>query len=133
MKLSTSIARSDIRFSRLTVSIYFIYGLFVFLLVFAAGCANTEYIGETYAPTNDVEIFYSEDAVPYEFTTIGQALGTGVWVKNRKIQNKLVDEAMRRGADAILITGLGQSHIPLGEDGGSAREKQINASFLKYR
>ncbi|MBX2821568.1 MAG: hypothetical protein KTR29_17860 [Rhodothermaceae bacterium] len=133
MKFSTLIARPDIRSSRLNVSIYSIYFIFVFLFLFTAGCASTEYIGETYAPTSDVEIFYSEDAVPYEFTTIGQALGTGVWVKNRKIQNKLVDEAMNRGADAILITGLGQSHIPLGEDGGSAREKQINASFLKYR
>ena len=105
----------------------------LFMFVLAAGCAQTEYLGETYAPTNDVEIFYSEDAVPYEFTTIGQALGTGVWVRNHKIQDKLVEEAMKRGADAILITGLGQSHIPLGEDGGSAREKQINASFLRYR
>ena len=125
----SSSPRSDIRsrFISLTRNT-----LWLFLLVFTAGCASTEYIGETYAPTADVEVFYSEDAIPYEFTTIGQALGTGVWVKNHKIQDKLVDEARKRGADAILITGLGQSHIPLGED-TSAREKQINASFLRYR
>lgn len=125
-----SVFRSDIRFP-LTTALR--NSSWMLLCVFFVGCANTEYIGESYAPTDNVEIFYSEDAVPYDFTTIGQALGSGVWVKNSKIQTKLVEEAMYRGADAILITGLGQTHIPLGEDGGSAREKQINASFLRYK
>ena len=123
------IKESDVRsfFGLLTTA-----SIWAGLLFVTVGCANTEYIGDSYAPTEIVDIFYDEAMIPTDYTTIGQALGTGVWVRNRKIQDKLLEEARNRGADAILITGLGQSHIPLDVD-SSAREKQINASFLKYR
>ena len=97
-----------------------------------AGCASVEYVGDTYAPTEYVDLYYSETEIEQDYITMGHGLGTGVWTRNSKIQRKIVEEARDRGADAILITGLGKSHIPLGDD-GSAEEKQINVTFLKYR
>ena len=43
----------------------------------------------------------------------------------------MIEEAKRKGADAILITGIGK--VPLGDDLFEGDENQINASFLKYK
>ena len=96
------------------------------------GCTSVEYVGDSYSPTDYVDLYYSEAEIERDFYTMGHGLGTGVWTRNSKIQKKIIEEARDRGADAILITGLGKSHIPIGDD-GSAEEKQINVSFLKYR
>lgn len=103
-------------------------GLFVAVL----GCAEVRYVGETHSPTTEVDIYFDEKNIEREYTTIGQAIGTGGFGTNTdKIQAKLIEEAKKRGADAILITGVGKDSVPLG-DSGSTDETQISASFLKY-
>ena len=106
----------------------FLLGLFLTVL----GCAEVRYVGETLPATDDVDIFYDEKSIEREYTTIGHAIGTGGFVlSTSKIQKKLIEEAKRRGADAILITGVGKDSVPFGDD-SSTDETQINASFLKY-
>ena len=90
------------------------------------------YVGDKYEPTNSVDLYYSESDIDIEYDLIGHGLGTGFWVRNRKIQKKLIEEAKRKGADAILVTGLGKSNVLIG-NGVSADEKQINVTFLRYR
>ena len=102
------------------------------ILLFSANCAEVNYIGQTYEPTDEVQIFFDEKLIEYEYTIIGQAIGTGSWfVSNGKIQDKLVQTARRKGADAIIITGLGKDNISTG-DGSSIEERQINATFIRY-
>jgi len=85
-----------------------------------------------YEPTNSIDIYFSKEEIEKEYTVIGYAVGSGSsYVSNDKIQKKLIDEAKNKGADAILITGIGKSNIPSGV--GSEEERQINASFLKYK
>lgn len=103
-------------------------GLFVATLA----CAEVRYVGETYSPTTEVDIYFDEKRIEREFTIIGRAIGTGGFgLSTDKIQKKLVEEAKQRGADAILITGVGKDSVPLGEN-SSTDETQISASFLKY-
>ena len=104
--------------------------MLVILLVF--GCASVNYVGNSLTPTMSVDTYFSEDAIEKEYTIIGHAIGSGVWVSSEKIQAKLIKEAKTRGADAILITGIGRESVSMGE-GSSASENQINASFLKYK
>lgn len=97
------------------------------------GCASVNYVGKSFDPTTRVDMYFAKEEIKKEYTVIGHALGSGTWVSNEKIQRKLLKEAKFRGANAILITGLGKSHIPIGDDGGSVDEKQIKASFIKYK
>ena len=96
------------------------------------GCASVNYVGDEFTPTETVEIFYSEEAIENPYELIGHGLGSGFWVKNRKITNKLINEAKEKGADAILVTGLGKSNVLIG-NGISTDEKHIEVAFLRYR
>lgn len=103
--------------------------LFVFC---TAGCAKVNYVGDEFTPTSSVDVYYSEAAIERAYDLIGHGIGSGVWVKNNKIQEKLIEEAKEKGADAILIKGLGKSSV-LVATRLSADEKQMNVVFLRYR
>lgn len=105
---------------------------YLLAFLFVSGCASVNYVGEEFSPTESVDIYYSEQAIDHEYDLIGHGLGSGFWVRNRKITSKLMEEAMEKGADAILFTGLGKSNILIGS-GISTDEKQMNVVFLKYR
>ena len=96
------------------------------------GCTHVNYVGDQFSPTHHIDIYYSEAKIDQDYDLIGHGLGTGFWVKNRKIQNKLIEEAKRQGADALLVTGLGKSNVLIG-NGVSADEKQLNVVFLRYK
>jgi len=105
----------------------------ILILIIIIGCtANVNYVGKEFEPTTTVDVYFSAAEIEKEYTIIGHAIGSGGdFVSNDKIQGKLIDEAKSKGADAILITGVEKSNIPTG--GGSTDEKQIKASFLKYK
>ena len=77
-------------------------------------------------------MYFSKEEIKKEYTIIGHAIGSGALASNEKIQKKLIEEAKLKGADAIIITGLGKAQLPIGED-SSIDETQINASFIKYK
>lgn len=101
------------------------------LTIIAFGCARVNYVGRTYVPkTEEVDVFFSKDDIKKEYTVIGHAIGSGKLVSDNKIREKLIEKAMEKGADAILITEVDRTHVPTKD--GSITEKQIKASFLKY-
>jgi hypothetical protein len=105
----------------------------ILILISIIGCtANVNYVGKELEPTTSVDVYFSEDEIEKEYTIIGHAVGSGGnFISNDDIQNKLIEKAKSKGADAILITGVEKSNVPAG--GGSTEEKQIKASFLKYK
>jgi hypothetical protein len=111
---------------------FILSGVLILAALFAVGCAGVSYVGNSFDPTTTVDVYFSENEIEKEYTVMGHALGTGQWVSIDKIQTKLIEEAKGKGADAILIRGLGKSHVPIGDD-TSIDEDQINASFLKYK
>ena len=105
------------------------------LLIFVlslTGCAKVNYLGEEHSPTENVDLYYDEGAIEKDYDLIGHGLGTGLWVRNKKITSKLIKEAQKRGANAILVTGLGKSNVSL-PNGMSKGEKQLHVVFLKYK
>ena len=106
---------------------------FILVILFAMGCASVNYVGKYSDTTTNVDVYFSKEEVEKEYTVLGHAIGSGILgASNDKIQKKLIEEAKLKGADAILITGLGKTHVPVGES-SSTEETQINASFLKYK
>ena len=105
--------------------------VFILAALFAVGCATVNYVGESFAPTTAVDLYFSKESIEKEYTVIGHAMGSSFFRSNDTIQKELLEEAKRKGADAVLITGIGKAHAPVGDS--SIDESQINASFLKYK
>jgi uncharacterized protein YbjQ (UPF0145 family) len=74
-----------------------------------AGCAHLDYLGETAAPTTDVQVYYTEANVPRAYRVMGEVTATsGLFVSNRKIQEQMLEKARTKGADAIVLLGMEQ-------------------------
>jgi nucleotide-binding universal stress UspA family protein len=83
------------------------FALPLLLVGLLAGCAHVDYVGESYAPTSRVDVFYSEENVPRAYTVIGEVVATGdALVSTGKMQEKIRKEAMKNGADAVVLTSL---------------------------
>ena len=107
---------------KLKSSIYIFYS---FLLIFVIiSCIPIDYIGDTYPPTDNVEVFYSEKDIVKHYVVFGHILGSKASVNN--IQNELKKEAMKRGADGIIFTKVDF------EDSEGSRTTKISASLIKY-
>jgi len=109
-----------------------IFVTFVLLLFLVFGCAHINYVGKSYDPTDQVDVYYSQEDIAREYTVMGHAIGGGqLLVSTSKIQNELIEKAKSKGADAVLITGIGREITE--ENEGFDAEKQVKATFLKYK
>ena len=119
-----------------------------------AGCTTTDYLGRTYPPTQHVDVFFSPQDVkrPYEVMGEIRAEGDDV-VSFESMQQKLVQEAMQKGADAMLIEKLDMTetgYTTVENKSGEKRKRRessstnisttniekdrlISAKLLKYR
>ncbi len=122
-------------------------------LLFVAACAHVDYIGESYAPTNRVDVFFSEKDVPRDYRVMGKVLASAnELISAEKLQAKVVKKAQEKGADAVVLRGLeryksgentdysetteakGRKTRTHGHSSTSTEEKkEIEAVFIKYR
>ncbi len=81
--------------------------LWVLMLGTLVGCATTDYVGQSYPPTDSVDIFFSADDIAREYIVMGTAKTEGTeYLTFEAIEQQLVKDAMARGADAIVIDGM---------------------------
>jgi len=122
-------------------------------LLLVAACAHVDYVGQTYAPTSHVDVFFTEGDVPHEYSVMGKVIATANdLVSAEKLQSKIVQKAQAKGADAVVLTGMeryksGQNtdYSETTEDRGrktrthghsstsDSEKKEIQALFIKYR
>ena len=56
----------------------------VLVVLLAIGCAPVSYIGNSYEPTDNVELYFSVDDIRMEYAVIGHALDANGWQKKHK-------------------------------------------------
>jgi hypothetical protein len=85
----------------------------IFLVILIISCATviscttTDYVGKTYSKTDQVEIFFNTDEIKRPYEVMGQIKAEAPEaVRFEDMEKKLVEDAMARGADAILIGEL---------------------------
>ncbi len=72
-----------------------------------AACVSHDYIGERYAPTQHVNVYYDASAVPDGYRVIGQDRAqSGEAVTTEDIVADMVEKAKEIGADGLLIEGV---------------------------
>ena len=124
------------------------------LLLLAGACAHVDYVGKSYPPTTKVEIFFSEEDVVEPYEIMGRVVATGDEVVSaEKMQDQIMEKAQKKGADAVVITGLeryksgettnytettkekkpGVTTTSGGSSTQSDTKKEITALFLKYK
>lgn len=83
-------------------------------IVFLTGCGpSVQYLGKSYSPTGNVEVFYDTRDVKKDYEVMGKIDGMAGILENsyQEIQDKIVKEAQSRGADAVLIYNMEQRVI----------------------
>lgn len=120
---------------------------------FLSGCAKTSYVGKTYSPTLSVDLFMDESGLTRPYEVMGQISIDGeTLVSADKMQEKMMEEAKARGADAVLIEGYeeiytgsststnaststdkkGNQHFHGNSYTSQTKHKILKAKFLKY-
>lgn len=120
--------------------------LFAGLLFLATSCVTVDYLGKNYAPTTNVDMFFSTNDVPKDFEVMGTVSAEMPdWMNMEKMQEKLIEKAREKGADAILIedfdkqiTGSTSNTNDNGNGWGQTtttteRVKVVKAKLLKYK
>ena len=108
---------------------YFVLSLIA--LIFLFGCVSPlQYIGRTYPPTSNVDTYYSPHDVKKEYEVIGKVSYTGR--KLQKIQNGILEEAEKRGADGIIYSNM-QSTTDVVNGNSYSSGRVLNADFIKYK
>lgn len=100
------------------------YFTLIFAVFLITSCSPTlHYLGETYQPTVNIDTYYSPEDIEKEFKVIGQLENGGEIPHNLdKIRTAMIDEARKRGADAILFLNS-SSH---------ANHHKVEADLLRY-
>ncbi len=104
--------------------------IFLYISILTFNCATVNYVGKTFPPSKNIDVYYSKDDIKKDHAIIGHAVGGGGFlVTDQEIKIKLIQEARIRGADGILITGIQKSI----DNPENTDERQIKAKLLKYK
>jgi len=77
------------------------------LTAILVGCVNTDYVGESYSPTTQVDVYYSMEDVDSPHVVMGKITATAMdgWDSGAMVE-ELKAQAMAKGADALVIEGV---------------------------
>jgi hypothetical protein len=110
---------------------------FTFLLSIALflgiGCApRIAYMGDSYSPTYNVDVFYDINDIEQDYRVIGLARNEGDEIERDdlpSIRDAMIEKARSVGADAILFLTVAENK------GGPEWDtnKIVEAKFIKYK
>lgn len=88
--------------------------------------------GKSFAPTTSFDVYYSEKEVEKEYEVIGHSITVKIpLVSDKQIHKTLIEAAKKKGADAVIIIGVGVDYIDLGKTFKGL--PQIKGTFIKYK
>lgn len=74
------------------------------------GCATINYVGESYPPTQQVDLYFSKEEIETEYTVVGRILATAnsdeMFYSSDKFTQAILKKAREKGADAVVILGF---------------------------
>ncbi|WPP51386.1 hypothetical protein [Catalinimonas niigatensis] len=102
--------------------------LLIFLFMFA--CApSIYYLGDTYPPTTDLEIFYDEKDIGRAYVTIGKLTHDKILdYSAEEIKQEMIITAKKRGADAIVFSDF----VTTRENDQDGDRLTVTAKLIRY-
>ncbi len=104
-----------------------------FTLFFLTSCiVSSQYVGKSYAPTSQVDIFMAWNDVPYQYEVMGYADATPEGLSSiADAQKKVEKMALAKGADAIVFDGIDTSYGNPKLETTEKTEKNVDGSYTK--
>ena len=118
--------------------------LILSMVLFFTACGDDvdiDYLGDSYAPTSHVDVYFSEDDVTEGYLVIGHATADGG--DTETLQETLIEKARDSGADGIIFEGF--DRVETGEqtivndigdtsivNTNTTSVLQVKAIFIKY-
>ena len=104
----------------------------VLAILLLASCVSSDYVGKSYPPTTYVDIFFAEADIKTAFEVMGEITvetDDVYFVNGEKMQEKLIDEAKKKGADGVILSGL--ENRTTGEETTSTSETKVKDEKVK--
>ena len=82
---------------------------FLAAMLALSGCVTTDYVGTSYAPTAQVDLYFSDADVEPPYEVVGEVrveADKNLFVKSKKMQNKLLKLAREKGADGVIVAPM---------------------------
>ena len=121
-----------------------IIALILSMILFVTACGDdtdVDYLGDSYTPTSDVDVYFSEDDVTEGYLVMGHATAEGG--DTETLQETLIEKARDSGADGIIFEGF--DRVETGEqtivndigdtsivNTNTTSVLQVKAIFIKY-
>ncbi|HWJ27529.1 MAG TPA: hypothetical protein VNS32_13370 [Flavisolibacter sp.] len=101
---------------------------FILSLLFIIGSCSplVYYIGDSYTPTNDVQVFYDIKEIKKEYKVIGR-MTKEITLNSEVEKNAMIREAKKHGADGIIF-----SDITMNQDKKQSDQVYVKAELIKY-
>ena len=81
-----------------------------YLLFIAVGCTTINYIGESYPPSQQVDLYFSEKDIDKEYRVVGRIVATAnaheLIYSSDKFTQSILKKARKKGADGVVILGF---------------------------
>ena len=82
----------------------------LYLLFIAVGCTTINYIGESYPPSQQVDLYFSEKDIDKEYRVVGRIVATAnaheLIYSSDKFTQSILKKARKKGADGVVILGF---------------------------
>ncbi len=79
------------------------------LALLFVSCVSVDYMGKSYAPTKEVDLYFSMEEVARPHEIMGEAHAEAPeGIELKQIQERLLEEARSRGANALVIVDVGK-------------------------
>lgn len=80
------------------------YLYLILILLFITACVNTDYIGKSFAPTTNVDVYFSESDIDKEYEVMGKISEEATeYLPFDKLQQEMIEQAKAKGADGIIL------------------------------
>ena len=82
----------------------------LYLLFIAVGCTTINYIGESYPPSQQVDLYFSEKDIEKQYKVVGRIIATAnaheLIYSSDKFTQSILKKARGKGADGVVILGF---------------------------
>ncbi len=112
---------------------YYLLTTTLIVLLFSSCSPRIAYLGDYYAPTHDIDLFYDEGDIEKEYKVIGIARNEGDELERdnlEAIRDEMIKKAKTVGADAILFVSVASNN---NNSFSNESNKIVESKFLRYK
>lgn len=129
----------------------YLLGIMFLALALLAACSTPSYFGNTYSPTQQVDVYFDKTDVKKTYVTMGSTSIPKGFSSMEAVQQKVIELGKAKGADGVIMT-LTEEVVSTQQSGSGVvsktkkqkvtgttnstttdiKQKKIEATFIKY-